>query len=311
MQKAVLGVQHFPLKFSMPAGACDAHVHVFGPGGEYPLASDHAYTPGAASAQDLLAMHHQLGIVRRVIVHPSVYGSDMRCSLDAAAPLPESTRLVAVIDSATADEELVRMHEAGVRGVRINLHTHGVFDAREAARQLLWTQERVRGFGWHLQLFASVGVVVRLAAEIDRLDLPLVLDHWGKVDAARGPGDPECVALMRLLETRPIWVKLSAPERISQHPDFDDVPPLLAELVRRAPDRLVWGSDWPHTALLRASRSREAIEPFRPVDDGAALNRLSDWLGDASLLAAVLAGNPARLYGFESGPSPCLARTRF
>jgi predicted TIM-barrel fold metal-dependent hydrolase len=310
MEKAVLGVHHSPLKFSMPAGACDAHVHVFGPGAKYPLAPDHAYTPGAACVQGLLAMHRQLGIVRRVIVHPSVYGSDMRCSLDAAAPLPESTRLVAVIDGATADEALVRMHETGVRGVRINLHTHGVFDAREAARQLLWTQERVRGFGWHLQLFASVGVVVRLAAELDRLDLPLVLDHWGKVDAARGPGDPEFAALMRLLETRPIWVKLSAPERISQHPDFDDVPPLLAELVRRAPDRLVWGSDWPHTALLRAGRSREAIEPFRPVDDGAALNRLSDWLGDASLLAAVLAENPARLYGFEPDTSQCLPQIR-
>jgi predicted TIM-barrel fold metal-dependent hydrolase len=260
-----------------------------------------AYTPGEASLKDLLGLHRALGIERRVIVHPSVYGSDMRCSLEAASTIADSTRLVAVIDASTDDAALERMHAAGVRGVRINLHTQGVFDPREAGRQLLWTQDRIRRFGWHLQLFAGVEVIVRLGAELDRLQLPLVIDHWGKVDAARGPVDPEFTALMRLLETRPVWVKLSAPERISQRPDFEDVPPLLREYVRRAPDRLVWGSDWPHTALLRAGRDREAVEPFRSVDDGAGLNRLADWLGDAELLAAVLSGNPARLYGF-SGP---------
>jgi predicted TIM-barrel fold metal-dependent hydrolase len=303
MDSAVLGVRHAPLAFSMPAGACDCHVHVFGPAAHYSFAADRAYTPGEARAGDLLALHRQIGVERRVIVQPSAYASDMRCSLDAAAQAPDTTRLVAVIDDSISDDALVRLHEAGVRGVRINLHTHGVLDSREAARQLFWTQERVRRFGWHLQIFASLGVIVRLGAELDRLALPLVLDHWGKVDAARGPADPEFVALMRLLESRPIWVKLSAPERISVRPEFDDVPPLLTEFVRRAPDRLVWGSDWPHTALLRAGRSRDEIEPFRPVDDGLALNRLYAWLGDAALTESVLASNPARLYGFGSASS--------
>jgi predicted TIM-barrel fold metal-dependent hydrolase len=228
----------------------------------------------------------------------------MRCTLEAAALDPEHTRVVAVIDEATDDASLVRMQDAGVRGVRLNLHTHGVFDPREAARQMLWTQERIRRFGWHLQMFASVSVIVRLGAELDRLELPLVLDHWGKVDASLGPSHPEFQALMRLVESRAIWVKLSAPERVSVRPEFDDVPPLLTEFVRRAPDRLVWGSDWPHTALLRAGRSGDEIEPFRPVDDGLALNRLAAWLGDAGLTEAVLASNPARLYGFDGASTP-------
>jgi predicted TIM-barrel fold metal-dependent hydrolase len=301
MNSEVLGVQHSLPVSRMPAAACDCHVHVFEPAAGYPFAADRAYTPGAAPAEALFEMHRQLGIARRVIVQPSAYGSDMRCTLGAAALDPDRTRVVAVIDESTADAALARMHEAGVRGVRINLHTHGVFDAGEAARQLLWTQERVLRYGWHLQMFASVGVIVRLGAELDRLALPLVLDHWGKVDATRGPADPEFLALMKLIESRPIWVKLSAPERISVRPDFDDVPPLLAEYVRRAPDRLVWGSDWPHTALTRSGRGIEEIEPFRPVDDGLALNRLAAWLGDANLLEAVLASNPARLYRF--GPT--------
>lgn len=301
MESAVLGVRHSPLAFSMPAGACDVHVHVFGSPAEFPFAPDRAYTPGAAGTEALLEVHRQLGIARRVIVHPSVYGSDMRCTLEAAALDPERARVVAVIDESTDDASLALMHEAGVRGVRLNLHTRGVFDPRVAARQMLWTQERIRRFGWHLQMFASVGVIVRLGAELDRLELPLVLDHWGKVDASRGPRDPEFVALMKLVESPRIWVKLSAPERISVRTDFDDVPPLLAEYARRAPDRLVWGSDWPHTALLRSGRSPEEIEPFRPVDDGRALNRLAAWLGDAHLMDAVLADNPARLYGF--GPA--------
>jgi predicted TIM-barrel fold metal-dependent hydrolase len=273
-------------------------VHVFGDIERYPLQPDRAYTPGPASLAELLEVHRQLGIERRVIVHPSPYGSDMRCTVDAASEVGDSTRVVAVIDESITDSQLRALHESGTRGVRINLNTHGIFDPAVAARQILWTQDRIRPYGWHLQLFAGVGVVVRIAPELERLTVPLVLDHWGKIDASKGLNDPEFRALTGLLDKHRIWIKLSAPERISTRPDFDDVEPILREYARRAPERLVWGTDWPHTAMLRSSTDRTQMEPYRPVDDGAALNRLDAWLADPHLYQAILSENPARLYGF-------------
>lgn len=295
----VLGVTHRVVTAPMPAGACDSHVHVFGPVDRYPLAADRMYTPAPASLEDLLAVHRQLGIDRRIIVHPSVYGRDVSCSVDATLAAGAGTKLVAVIDEKTTDQELRVLHESGTCGIRINLHTHGRSDVREAARGILWAQDRVKAYGWHLQLFTSVDVIVQIAPELERLELPLVLDHWGKVDAARGADAPEFKALMSLIARRPIWVKLSAPERISSRPDFDDVPVLLREFVRHAPERLIWGTDWPHTAMLRSDDVRSQVQPYRPVDDGHSLNRLADWLSDPALFAEILAGNPARLYGFS------------
>lgn len=295
----VLGVTHSVVRAPMPAGACDSHVHVFGPIDRYPLAADRMYTPAPASLDDLLEAHRQLGIERRIIVHPSVYGSDLSCSVDATLAAGSGTRLVAVIDEQTTDRQLRQLHESGTCGIRINLHTHGRSDVREAARTILWAQDRVKAYGWHLQLFTSVDVIVRIVPELERLELPLVLDHWGKVEAARGADDPEFKALMALLARRPVWVKLSAPERISVRPDFDDVPVLLREFVRHAPERLIWGTDWPHTAMLRGDDARVKVQPYRPVDDGHSLNRLADWLGDAAQFREVLAGNPGRLYGFD------------
>jgi predicted TIM-barrel fold metal-dependent hydrolase len=298
---AIHGVLHQPPHTVLPVGSCDCHTHVFGRTDHYPLAPDRQYTPGQAQLEDMLRLHDQLGIERVVIVHPSPYASDNSCTVDALLALGERGRGVAVIDEMTSDVQLQAMHHAGVRGVRINLETDGIHDPAFATRQLLWAHDRVKDLGWHLQLYTNLAVFASLEPALDQLTVPVVLDHFCRAQAALGPNQAHFGNLLQRVQQGQVWVKLSAPHRVSNAPDCADVAVMVKALIAANPDRLLWGSDWPHPgAALGQPRQREVVEAFHPIDDGRALNRMIEWIDDPITLAKILAHNPAKLYDFEA-----------
>jgi predicted TIM-barrel fold metal-dependent hydrolase len=290
---------HTAPAFEVPAGACDCHVHVFGPADRFAFAPDRRYTPGPASVEDLMALQRTLNLERVVIVQPSVYGSDNACTIDALRRLGACARAVAVIDGATSDAALRAMHEAGVRGLRLNLETTGKHDPVLARELLVQAVARVAPLGWHVQVYTSLAVIAALGETIQSLPVPLVVDHFGRADAAKGISQPGFDALVALVKSGKVYVKLSAPYRISAQPDYADAAPIARALIEANPDRMLWGSDWPHPGGKPGEPRRpEVIEPFRPEDDGAALNRLRSWTPDRVRLRKILVENPARLYGF-------------
>jgi len=294
------GVTHSPVTAAIPPGACDCHVHVFGPASRFPYDAARAYTPGDASIDELLALHAHLGIDRVVIVHPSPYGTDNRIGIDALERIGrQRARAVAVIDARTTAAELQCLHDAGTRGARANLATTGVGDPKAAWHILDETARRAAPLGWHLQTFTSLGVIEALADKLMTLPVPLVVDHFGGLDAERGLDQPGFAALRRLIASGRAYVKLSAAYRSSSQPGAADLAPFARALLSDNPERCVWGTDWPHPGgAKRTGPSRDAIEPFQRIDDGAALNRLASWCGNAAALKRVLVDNPARLYDF-------------
>lgn len=285
--------------FELPPGACDCHVHVFGDPAVFPYAPGRGYTPGLASLQALQALHASLGITRTVIVQPSPYGTDNACTLDAMRRLGDAARGVAVIDDGATQAELKAMHEAGVRGVRLNLETAGQHDPVAARDMLSRTADRVAPLGWHVQTYTNLAMLEALAETIEALPTILVVDHFGRAQAAQGRTQPGLASLVRLLESRKVYVKLSAAYRVSTAPDYADAVDLARFLLDTSPDRMLWGTDWPHPGWAAGGKpTAEGITPFRQEDDARAMARLIDWTRTPERLHAVLVDNPARLYGF-------------
>jgi predicted TIM-barrel fold metal-dependent hydrolase len=239
-------------------------VHVFE--ARFPYAAQRKYTPPDATVAGLRAHLARHGFERVVIVQPSPYGTDNACTLAGLKELGAAARGVAVIGE---DADLDALHRAGVRGARVNLETEGDDDIRKIQR----TAQRVAGLGWHVQVFANINIL----REIE-IDVPLVVDHFGLADSAE--------PLLSLMKKRDVWVKISAPHRLSV-----DARPIIAALVAAHPDRLVWGSDWPH--VPRRRRSPAQVEPFEKIDNAAALGLLP-----ANVREKILVENPARLYDF-------------
>jgi predicted TIM-barrel fold metal-dependent hydrolase len=285
--------------FNVPTGACDCHVHVFGPPERFPFAPGRKYTPSTASVEQLLALQRQLRLERAVIVQPSAYGTDNTCTLDALRRLGNRARGVAVIDAHTPEAALGAMHAAGVRGVRVNLETGGERDVAIARRRLQEAAARVTPLGWHVQTYAALPILAALHDDVLALPTPLVVDHFGLPHAAAGITQPGFDALLSLVLVGKAYVKLSAPHRISAMADCADVSPLARALIAANPQRVLWGSDWPHTSTRRGVHDdHERIEPFDEVDDGLALERLNAWTMEATLFRGILVDNPARLYDF-------------
>jgi len=287
---------HTPPAFDLPRNACDCHVHIFGPADQFPFSRKRLYTPGDASIDDLEAMHRALHIERVVIVHPSPYGADNSCTLDAVRKLGNRARGVAVIDDTTSAGMLAEMHAAGIRGVGVNLESYGESDPAVAVRQLQRAAERVAPLGWHVQTYTNLAILAALHEAILALPTTLVVDHFGRPLAARGIAQPGFEQLLALLRSGKVYVKISAPYRISHEPHYPDAAPIARALIAANPDRVVWGTDWPHPGA--AKRDPAVIEPFRREDDGAALNRLAGWTKNKTELQKILVDNPARLYQF-------------
>lgn len=302
---AVLGVRQTPPGLRVPSDACDCHTHVFGPAERYPFDPARTYTPGDAALADLKALHAVLGLDRVVIVHPSPYGTDNRCTLDAIRSLGDTARGVAVIDDVVDEAALRAMHEAGVRGVRVNLETYGQTDPESALARIRAASRKVAPLGWHVQVYTRLDLLTAIADDIAGLPTLLVIDHFGRSSAAAGPSQAGFDRLLRLLDGGKVYLKLSASYRVTERADHADVRPLARALIAANPERVVWGTDWPHPgAAAGRARRPKVIEPFRPIDDGAALNRLADWAGDEATLARILVENPARLYDFPTSDNP-------
>lgn len=294
---AILGVQHSPPP-QLPPGSCDCHTHVFGPAARYGFDAARSYTPPDATTADLLAHQRALGLARVVIVQPSPYGFDNRCTLDAAAELGDQARVVAVVPSDLAPAALQDLDRRGVRGLRINLHTAGQSDPAGAAALLAAAAEQAAPLGWHVQVYTSLDVIQSLHTVLRQLPVPLVVDHFGRAMAVDGTGQAGFDALLDLVQCGRAYVKLSAAHRIADDPEAAG--PIAAALIAANPARMLWGSDWPHPGAHPESRQDPtALEPFNPVDDGAALHRLRTWAGTEANWRAILVDNPARLYRFN------------
>jgi predicted TIM-barrel fold metal-dependent hydrolase len=266
-----------------PDGACDCHCHVFGPPDRYPLSPGRAYTPAEASLAGYKAIADALGLTRCVIVQPSVYGTDNRCTLDAVAALgPARARAVAVVDAGFDAAALRRLHEAGARGARFN----AVSGNGTPLDQMATLAARIAPLGWHLQLYLDGADLPGLAPVLAELPVPVVIDHMGQVPTAKGVAHPDFQALLRLLSGGRAWVKLCGYRVSSAGQPFRDVAPQAKALIAAAPERCLWGTDWPHANF--AGR----------VDAGELLDLLGDWAPDAATRRRILVDNPATLYGF-------------
>jgi len=268
----------------LPAGTCDCHLHVFGDRARYPLDARRSYTPHVATLEEHRAVMAACGIERAVLVQPSVYGTDNSCMLDAlrdAAGEGDAYRGVAVPDAAASDEELLAMDALGVRGIRLNVVNPQVLAVDDGIA--LCT--RMRSQGWHLQvhLMLARDGATTLARLADRVDVPIVVDHFGRPQAVSAL--PQL--LLDLVASGRVWVKLSAAYRIARPGrEHDDIRPLVDALVAANPARLVWGSDWPHTELQATPHDADLVD------------LLVATLPDAAMLKRVCVDNPASLYGF-------------
>jgi len=290
-----------PVNFAIPRGACDSHVHVVGDPATYPMIPNRVYTPPTASADELLALQEFLHFDRVVIVTPSFYGTDNSASLDAMKQLGrERARVVAVVDDKTPASALQDMARSGVSGLRVNLATGGEIDPVAASKKFQTGISLAKAHGWHVQIYAGLAVIAAVASQLAVAPVTLVLDHFGGADAALGTGQAGFDTLLSLVRSGVAYVKISGAYRASKSaPDYADVVPLAKALVAANPDRIVWGTDWPHPDSTKvAGRAHTDIAPYYPIDDGLLLNQLPIWVPDAAIRQKILVDNPARLYGF-------------
>lgn len=268
-----------------PAGACDCHAHVFGPQERFPYLANAAYIPPDAVTADYLGMLKNNGCNRGVLVQPSVYGSDNSCMVDTLRSGPHTLRGIAVVEAGVSDRELEDLHAAGVRGVRINLasETEGLTlaDGERLA-------PRLKALGWHLQFYLDLPKMPEAEARLAKLPITIVIDHFARCPAADGTDAPAFRALQRLVSRDNCWAKIMGPYFISKNaPLYPEVTPLARALVAAAPERIVWGSDWPHPGA-------RALMP----EDHVLADLLAEWVPDEAQRRRVLVDNPARLYGF-------------
>lgn len=282
--------------FAVPRGACDCHTHVFGPYSRFPLHAGRTYSPPEAPLQMLVDLLDRLGLERVVIVQPSVYATDNSATLDGVRRLGKRARGVAVIDDDTSDLDIEDMHHAGIRGIRINLMMAGRPTPEAAGAAVRRMVGRIAAFGWHVQLFAPLGLITKMQAMLSSLPVKVVLDHfgWWQPETTMAQIDQLCA----LVHGGNVHVKLSAAYRLSET-GFEDpaVGALARQLIAANSSALVWGSDWPHPGAF-AGRARDELAPLHDINDGLALDRLADWAGDADTIRRILVENPAQLYDF-------------
>lgn len=264
-----------------PPLACDCHIHVFGPYARYPLDAERKYTPAEARLEDYRRVMAALGTGRVVLVQPSVYGTDNSCQRDAIAALGHRARGVAVVDDSVSDAQLRELDHDGFKGARLNLTRAANLDSLESLAG------RAKDVGWHVQLHLPGALLPEIVDRLLQLPTEFVIDHFGRIDPRGGLEQPAFQALLRLLDSGKGWVKLSAPYRIDlDGPPWHKAAPFARELVKRYPERLVWGTDWPHPDV--------AAVP----EDPALLEALFDCVPDDAVRRRILVDNPARLYRF-------------
>ena len=275
-------------------------MHVFGPFDRFPLAAERAYTVPEAPLAEHERMKSAVGLERTVLVQASGHGTDNRALLAALAQLGPRGRAVAVLDADTPTQELDALHAAGVRGLRLNFQTLGERYAGDAAQWLAKFEQLAAPHGWHLQLFCDAGLLAAIAPAILNSETTFVIDHMGLPDAAAGVAQPGFQAVLKLLRSRNVWVKLAGADRITRNSgDLRDAIPFMQALAATAPERLVWGSDWPNIGFhSRTAVHDDTILPYRDLDAGDLLDVLIEAVPDAGTRRAILSDNPQRLYDF-------------
>jgi predicted TIM-barrel fold metal-dependent hydrolase len=275
----------------LPAGACDSHAHVFGPFDRFPLIAERRYQPPLGPYEDYVAMLDRAGFAYGAPVHASANGYDNSGTLDALARAGGRLRGVAVVHPDAGREELEAMHALGMRGLRFS--DTGPAPARQRAPGVLALADlpalapRLRALGWHADLFALCRHIVAIGPQLLELGIPIVVDHMGRFDAALGVGDTVFQSFLRLVRDGEVWVKLTPLRNSTNYPDYSELRPFHDALLEAAPDRLLWGSDWPFIGMDDA-----------PPDVGVLIDRFDAWTQDEPLRTRIFVDNPSRLYGF-------------
>jgi len=276
--------------FNSPPGTTDAHCHVFGPHAVFPYHESSTYHPPDGPKEDLKALHNKLGVERVVIVQASCHGPDNRAMLDAIFTDPVNYRGVCIANSEFTDEDFADLHAGGVRGVRFNFVAHlGGTPDLKAMQNVL---ERVKPLGWHLVIHVNAADIIEFEDFFTQFDMPIIVDHMGRVPTSEGLDQKAFQILLDFMQRDNWWVKICGSERISSDgPPFHDALPFARALLDVAPDRTLWGTDWPHPNISK----------WMP-NDGDLLDLVPLFAEDQTLQKKVLVDNPARLYGFETLP---------
>jgi 2-pyrone-4,6-dicarboxylate lactonase len=272
-------------KFQPPPGAVDAHCHVFGPSDVFPYAPERKYTPCDATKEQLFALRDFLGLSRNVIVQATCHGSDNRALLDALQAAGGRARGIATVTPDVSEDELERLDAAGVRGVRFNF-VKRLVDATPRENYLR-IADKIGALGWHIVVYFEAEELEELTPFLTSLPATIVVDHMGRPDIAKGVDHPDFQRFVQLLAAHDnIWSKVTCPERLTvQGPPYDDVVPFMRTLVERFPDRVLWGTDWPHPNMTW-------IVP----DDGELVDMIPRMATTPAAQRALLIDNPNRLY---------------
>jgi predicted TIM-barrel fold metal-dependent hydrolase len=270
-------------KYTPPPGACDGHCHIFGPAHRFPYAASRTYTPQDAGRETLAALHRHLGFTRAILVQASCHGTDNSAMLDAMQWSKGAWRGVAMVTKDVTDLELVALQQAGVRGVRFNFVAHlgGAPDLKLVEAVIA----RVTPLGWHIQLHLDAHDIETYRDFLKRLRVPFIIDHMGRVEAKHGLDQKPFRQLLELMKNERAWIKVSGPERISSTgKPFHDAIPFARTLIAAAPDRVLWGTDFPHPNVKWMPNDGELVDHFATMCD------------DEALRHKILVDNPDHLY---------------
>lgn len=273
-------------RLTLPRGACDAHFHVFGPGARFPYAPGRSSTPADAPKEDLFALHKLLGIEHGVIVHTAAHGMDNSVTADALAATHGAYRGIALVPIDVSDAELKRLDAVGFRGARFHYMPH--LGHSTPIGDVIAFGKRLAAIGWHLQIHMAAELIGELGTTLATSPVPVVIDHMGRIDASLGLDQTAFQHLLRLMDHAHVWMKVSGADRSTgQGPPYADAVPFARKLVADFPDRVVWGTDWPHP-------NHQGPIP----DDGALVDLIADIAPSEVARQALLVDNPQRLYGF-------------
>jgi len=272
-------------KLRAPANACDCHMHIYD--SRFPVAPTATLRPPDAHVDAYRLFQNRIGTTRTVVVTPSTYGTDNRCTLDAVAQFGSTARAVAVVDATVSDEELARLAGLGVRGIRFNLVQTGA-TTLEMVEPL---SNRVNELGWHVQIHMLADQIVQIEDLLLRLPSPIVLDHMARIPEPAGVKHPAFGVIRKLLDTGRVWVKVSGAYHDTKlgPPGYADTSAVARAYIQAAPERMVWGSDWPHPT-----------EKHQKPDDALLFDLLAVWAPDERTRHRILVENPQALYGFPS-----------
>lgn len=288
------------VNFDVPPHACDCHTHYYGDPQKFPLSPQRVNTPEGTQPSEMASLHHALRMERVVIVTPSAYGTDNSATLYGMKARGANARGIAVVNDKTPEADFDSMYRAGIRGARIISGVTGPTAPASARPIYEAAMNRFKNHNWMIELYVNLAVTSAIKDLVHASPVPTVFDHFGGVQADLGMQQPGFADLLELIKSGKAYVKISGAYRSStKGPDYPDVVPFAKAFIEANPDRVLWGSDWPHPdSTPYAGRKQTDIMPLFSIDDGRLLNQLPVWAPDPEIRKKILVDNPARLYGF-------------